>query len=167
MIGLLLVLAGAGAGAGMTIFGDRQSDGPTTVDQAVIAENVTGDGTLEGVGAVRNDNTSFKFSANVDGGDTFTITINLSNRANRDVVGRLVLDIPEQLEVDVAGNTNTSLERMDANRWQFRIDDTSPDAGSTGKGDDVRITVAVPDDGEARFYTIEGEIRPDEDSRVG
>ncbi len=160
LIALLLVVAGAGAAAGVTMQGDVQGDATTKVDQAITAEGIAENGTNanNALGTVNDDGTEFKFSANVNQGDEHTVYLNLTNNGNQAVNGRLVLDVPEPLEVEVQGNDNTSLARTSMYRWQLQIDDTSP----INDGGDITLTIATPDDVEPGFYTIEGEIRPEE-----
>lgn len=160
IVGALLILAGAGAAAGVTMQGNVEGDTTTKVDQAITANGINStDEPNNALGTASDDGTKFKHSANINQGDEYTININLTNQGNQTINGRLVLDVPEPVEVEVAGNDSSgvAVARTSMYKWQFQLD-----SGGTSAHDNIQITVATPDDIEPGFYTIEGEIRPEE-----
>lgn len=161
LVATILVVTGAGAAAGVTFEGEVQGDSISQVEQAILVDDVyslTGgtSGSLQGLGKVSDDNTSFRFAINVQQGEQYLVTLEVNNTASAQLNGQLALNVPAPLEVEAdSPGTALNLERTSMSTWNFRIDETS---GSVL----LDITIAIPDDASPGFYTIEGTIRPTE-----
>jgi len=161
LLALVLVLAAVGAATGIVLAGSVSGTAATEVDQSIVIgsqDNVTVvDSTGDSLTTVSADGTEFRTATNVFQGEDYEIELNLTNNADVDLNGELILsaDEPLQISVDDPG-TGIDVQRLDMDTFLFTINgDTDPDEGT------VTVTVAAPNDIEPGFYEIEGQIVPE------
>lgn len=147
-----LIMAGSGAAAGVTFEGDVLGEAVSQVDSAVSVSDVISFAFSNSFGEVSDDGTTFRSGAEIGQGDAYVIQLSVDNNSDQSRTEKLVLDVPEPLEVEVDADSTTGVEaaRDQAGQWLLGLDDSS--------GQVIEITVAAPNEIEPGFYEITGKV---------
>ncbi len=183
LLALLLIACGMGAAVGTVLAGKITGEVPVSVGQSLLTgapvwqHSLSGDETIQTqqvanhagmvaipnhyFGAQSDDNTAFQAAAEIAVGDWAVFNLPLKNASENDLVGLLILSVPECLEVEAfSANTPSStvneVVRIGANAWKFKL---GADAEYVNPTDSLAIVISVDDNCAPGYYNISGEIR--------
>ncbi len=166
----LLVLAiaamGAGAATGTVLSSEVQGEISISVSQALIVGKPqisllpASQATFV---SVSDDGTQFSSAAEVFAGNTYKITLPITNNSNNDIVAELILVAPitgvgasESITFDTNGlGVITDAVQIAPTVWKFTVKSSAN--GATGDG--VLLDVSVGNLVEPGFYTFTGTIK--------
>jgi hypothetical protein len=157
---LTLVVAGAGAAVGTVLAGQIGGEVPVTVSQALTLDtddppDVTG--ADQAFTSVSDDGTGFTAAIETNTGDDVTITLYPVNHSDEALVAELTLILPDGFTASVAGSTHvTNVTRTGLYTW---IMDMDTSVAGKGTDSDLVVTLALADDIDPGFYTIEGTLK--------
>lgn len=119
---VVLILPGAGAAAGVTFAGDVTGTATTKVDQAITVNSATTAGNVNNaLGTVSDDGTKFRHAVNINQGDEYELLLDMSNRGDQALNGRLVLKVPSPLTYTVTGVNGIEVARLDMSEWMITV----------------------------------------------
>lgn len=107
---------------------------------------------------ITDDATRFRFTAYLEASNESNVTLTLSNLAKSPITGRLRLEIPPQIELQMNSTDipDFQVSRSNESTWTFYIDAANNSDDATGN---LSIWIVRPNDTNPGFYTIKGEVR--------
>lgn len=156
---LLLAISGGAAVFGVSILPDSSGGTASTVDNPVVVRNISaGPGSKDPLGMITDDATRFRFTAYLEASNESNVTLTLSNLAKSPITGRLRLEIPPQIELQMNSTDipDFQVSRSNESTWTFYIDAANNSDDATGN---LSIWIVRPNDTNPGFYTIKGEVR--------
>lgn len=171
ILGAALALIGLGAAVGPVLANRLRANVAVTVTQAITIGTVQLTNVNDmnvptnGRAYTSKDDTNTRFTVSADMlpyPNAIRVHLGLKNAANNQMRLKLILEVPEPIQVDVQAyapsSPNMTLGRIDQSSWEIAI------ASSPGVENDVHIDLSLPNGGPPGFYTVKGRIEPLQES---
>jgi hypothetical protein len=154
VVAMIFILIGAGATAGAAA-GTIEGEGNTEVEQALVigTEGIFIDNEDGGIAQVGDSNTSFVTSATIQQGEDYEIEINLTNEADEEVLGQVVIEGAAPLHIDASGDSDIDVQQ--AGDGEFLIS-----ADKNTDNDRLILSVSSDQDINPGFFEFEVIIKP-------
>lgn len=154
VVAMIFILIGAGATAGAAA-GTIEGEGNTEVEQALVigSDGIFIDNADGGIAQVGDSNTSFVTSATIQQGEDYEIEINLTNEADEEVLGQVVIEGAAPLHIDASDDSDVDAQKT--GNGEFIISATK-----NAKNDDLILEVSSDQDISPGFFEFEVTIKP-------
>ncbi len=175
-VAALVAVATAGQAVGPALSSTTTGSLAATISQAVTidtegldaTERVTVGGDVDKWAATTNDDGAhFTVAYENNVGDVAQVTLHLLNRSAHDAAAKLVLTVPEGVDVEVTGSSGGKAPhfrkaQMARHMWLMSVDAhaAGDDTGPMGTANRLTVRIRVQDGSKPGFYNIHGVIMP-------
>jgi hypothetical protein len=153
VVAMIFILIGAGATAGAAA-GTIEGEGNTEVEQALLIgeRGIDFEDEDSGIAQVGDSNTSFVTSATIQQGEDYEIEINLTNEADEEVLGQVVIEGAAPLHIDASDDSDVDAQKTGNGEFIISV--------ASGANNDLILEVSSDQDISPGFFEFEVTIKP-------